>query len=410
MTGQPTLAFPVKRLKHVVSLRRSHTEGIEDDRPYVGLENIASWTGKLLPSYSASPIGESASPSNAFEPGDVLFGKLRPYLAKVWVAEFAGRSTTECLVMQPVQVERRFLKYLCLNRDFIDAVNASTFGSKMPRADWQIVGNVSVPAPEARRQCVIADYLDREMERLNALISAKEQVLDLLAEKRRAIIACSVTRGLDPSVPFRESGVSWLGEIPAQWKVRKIAWLFRQRDHRGEPNLRLLEVSLKTGVVARQFSDERIESTAADFNTYKVARRGDVVFNKMRMWQGAVGVAPEDGLVSPDYVVAEPVGPLTCAYANMLFQTAAFSAECARHSHGIVWDRLRLYWAGFRDIEVPLPPVQEQVEIVERIAFETKRLDELSEAAKSTIVLLKERRAALIAAAVTGQIDVESET
>ncbi len=235
-------------------------------------------------------------------------------------------------------------------------------------------------------------------------------MLDLLAEKRQALITRAVNRGLGPSNPYRESGVAWLGEIPAHWEVRKIAWLFQQRDHRGEPNLRLLEVSLKTGVVAREFSDQRIESTAADFNTYKVARRGDVVFNKMRMWQGAVGVAPEDGLVSPDYVVAEPVGPLTSAYANMLFQTAAFSAECARHSHGIVWDRLRLYWAGFRDIEVPLPPVQEQVEIVERIAFETKRLDELSEATERTIVLLKERRTALIAAAVTGQIDVGSET
>ena len=227
-----------------------------------------------------------------------------------------------------------------------------------------------------------------------------------LAEKRRALITRAVTRGLDPNVPLRDSGIPWLGKIPAHWKVRRIAWLFQERDKRGEPKLRLLEVSINTGVVPREFSDERIETMAADFNTYKVARRSDVVFNKMRMWQGAVGVAPEDGLVSPDYVVAEPVGPLSSAYTNMLFHTAAFSAECARHSHGIVWDRLRLYWTGFRNIEVPLPPVQEQSEIVEQITFETKRLDELSKSTESTITLLKERRAALIAAAVTGQLEV----
>ena len=250
--------------------------------------------------------------------------------------------------------------------------------------------------------------LDRKTARLDALVAAKEQVLALLVEKRRALIARAVTRGLDPNVPLRDSGIPWLGEIPAHWKLRRIARLFQERDQRGEPDLRLLEVSINTGVVTREFSGERIEATAADFNTYKVARRGDVVFNKMRMWQGAVGVAPEDGLVSPDYVVAEPVGPLTSAYANMLFKTDAFSAECARHSHGIVWDRLRLYWTGFRDIEAPLPPVQEQVEIVKQIACETTRLDELSEATERTVVLLKERRAALIAAAVTGQIDTSA--
>jgi hypothetical protein len=86
--------------------------------------------------------------SNTFEPGDVLFGKLGPYLAKTWVAEFPARCTTGCLVMQPVAAEARFLRYVCLWRDFIDAVDTSTSGSKMPRADWDFIGNMSVPVPE----------------------------------------------------------------------------------------------------------------------------------------------------------------------------------------------------------------------------------------------------------------------
>ncbi|MGN2393243.1 restriction endonuclease subunit S, partial [Pelomicrobium sp. G1] len=155
-------------------------------------------------------------------------------------------------------------------------------------------------------------------------------------------------------------------------------------------------------------ADDRIEATAADFSTYKVARCGDVVFNKMRMWQGAVGVAPEDGLVSPDYVVAQPTGALSSEYAGFLFRTAAFSAECARRSHGIVWDRLRLYWEGFRDIEIQVPPLDEQRAIVEHITRETAKIDAVRAATERTIALLKERRAALIAAAVTGQIDVEA--
>lgn len=111
------------------------------------------------------------------------------------------------------------------------------------------------------------------------------------------------------------------------------------------------------------------------------------------------------GLVSPDYVVAAPIGSLSPEFAGLLFRTDMFSAECARRSHGIVWDRLRLYWEGFREIELPLPPSEAQREIVVYAARETAKLDALRVSTEGTISLLKERRAALIAAAVTGQID-----
>ncbi len=228
----------------------------------------------------------------------------------------------------------------------------------------------------------------------------------LLAEKRRALITHAVTRGLDPDVPLRDSGIPWLTKIPAHWDIQRVASLFQQRDERGEPELPLLEVSINAGVSLRKFSDDRIETTASDFNIYKVAREGDVVFNKMRMWQGAVGITPEDGLVSPDYTVAIPLGTLSSEYAEQLFRTKMFSAECARYSHGIVWDRLRLYWEGFRDIVVPLPPSEEQQAIVAYIATETAKLDTLKLVTERTIALLKERRAALIVAAVTGKIKV----
>jgi type I restriction enzyme S subunit len=303
-------------------------------------------------------------------------------------------------------VNKRYVKWQLqrLQSRVAEEANSST----QDNLNAEKVRNLRVPLPPPTQQLAIADYLDRETARIDALIAAKERVLGLLAEKRRALITRAVTRGLDPAAPLRDSGIPWLGEIPTHWETRRIAWLYRERDERGEPELPLLEVSINSGVVLREFSDERIESTAADFNTYKVARRGDVVFNKMRMWQGAVGVAPEDGLVSPDYVVAAPTGSLSSAYSQLLFRTSVFSAECARHSHGIVWDRLRLYWDGFRDIAVPLPPAKEQGAIVASTEGSARRLDALGVATQRSIALLKERRASLIAAAVTGQIDVES--
>ena len=131
---------------------------------------------------------------------------------------------------------------------------------------------------------VIADYLDRETAQIDALVAAKERVLALLAEKRRALITRAVTCGLNPDVPLRESGLPWLGKVPAHWEVeRRIALLFQERDERSEPECRTLEVSLNYRCHPRseKYVKNRIESTAADFKTYKVARKGDVVFNKM---------------------------------------------------------------------------------------------------------------------------------
>jgi type I restriction enzyme S subunit len=280
-------------------------------------------------------------------------------------------------------------------------------GEQRDGLNLEIVGDIPCPVPSVRLQCDVANYLDCETARLDGLIAIKERLCVLLSEKRQAVISRAIACGVDKHPQFRDY-IPWLGKIPALWGAQRVAWLFHERDQRGEPELPLLEVSISAGVVLREFSDERIESTAADFNTYKVARQGDIVFNKMRMWQGAVGVAPEDGLVSPDYLVAAPTGSMSSEYAGLLFRTPMFSAECARRSHGIVWDRLRLYWEGFREIMVPLPPASEQLDIVAQIALETGKLDALRSATGRTIILLKERRAALIAAAVTGQIDVGS--
>ena len=396
--------FPAKRLKHVVSLRRSRVDGNEDERPYVGLENIESWTGKVLGNSAAV---EGTSLSNTFELGDVLFGKLRPYLAKVWVAEFPGRSTTEFLVMHPVEIEPRFLRYVCLWHDFIDSVDASTFGSKMPRADWDFIGNMSVPIPEWSKQCAIADYLDRETARLDALVAEKERLLDLLAEKRRALITRAVTRGLDPTVPFRDSGIPWLGEIPAHWETERARWLFKERDERSDTGEEdLLTVSHLTGVTLRSEKDVNMFE-AATKEGYKICLSGDLVINTMWAWMGAMGVSSLDGIVSPAYNVYEPRARLDPSYVDALVRLSAFAQEVTRHSKGVWSSRLRLYPEGFFAVSLPVPPLSEQREIVAHIANETCKLDGLHDATERTAVLLKERRAALISAAVTGQINME---
>ena len=146
---------------------------------------------------------------------------------------------------------------------------------------------------------------------------------------------------------------------------------------------------------------------AATTEGYKICLSGDLVINTLWAWMGAMGVAPEDGIVSPAYNVYEPGARLDPSYVDALVRLPVFAQEVTRYSKGVWSSRLRLYPEGFFAVSIPVPPLSEQREIVAHIANESRKLDQLRAATERTTVLLKERRTALIAAAVTGQIDVE---
>lgn len=302
-----------------------------------------------------------------------------------------GRFLFRCIQSRPVALQLE-----------LDATGVTRYG--LPKSS---IGNALIPLPPLETQRRIADYLDRETARIDALIAEKEKMLALLEEKRTALISRAVTRGLDPNAPLKPSGLDWLGDIPAHWEVRRCATIFREIDERGEPNLPLLNVSLNTGVTRRLFSEDKIESVAADFSTYKIARKGMLVFNKMRFWQGAAGIAPIDGLTSPDYTVAEIIDAVLPKYIEYVVRLPQFNNEVRRYSYGMVDDRLRLYWDSFKNIRLPMPPIDEQNRILDYLDKELSGIGEVSASIKTSLSLIKERRAALITAAVTGQLDLK---
>ena len=170
------------------------TEAAEE-LPYVGLEHVDSWTGNML-ALNEQQIPESMA--NSFRVGDVLFGKLRPYLAKAFSADFDGLCSTEFLVLKPSAYEQRYLLYLLLTDGFVSLVNSSTYGAKMPRASWGFIRDVVLPLPPRAEQHTIAAFLGRETERIDSLIAKDSQLLERLQEYRTALITRTVTRGLPP--------------------------------------------------------------------------------------------------------------------------------------------------------------------------------------------------------------------
>lgn len=268
------------------------------------------------------------------------------------------------------------------------------------------IGSMALPVPPTPIQRAIARFLDRETADIDVLVAAKQRLLDLMAEKRRAIVAEAVMRGLAPSAPLRPTGIDWLGAIPAHWEVERSRWLFTERDQRSETGEEeMLTVSHLTGVTPRSEKDVNMfeaESTAG----YKLCFAGDLAINTLWAWMGAMGTARINGIVSPAYNVYTPAPRLLPDYVDALVRIPVFAQEVTRYSKGVWSSRLRLYPEGFYETWWPVPPLDEQQEIVEHIKAETAKIDRLRAATEHSITLLKERRSALIAAAVTGQIDI----
>lgn len=268
------------------------------------------------------------------------------------------------------------------------------------------ISALKIPVPPLSEQKSIANFLSQETERLDALVAAKERWLELLAEKRRALITRAVTRGLNPAAPLRDSGFPWLGQVPKHWRVERSKWLFKERDERIEnDDGEMLTVSHITGVTKRSEKDVNMFE-AETTEGYKICLKGDLAINTLWAWMGAMGIAPCDGIISPAYNVYTPGPDLDRGYVEALVRMPLFAQEIIRYSKGVWSSRLRLYPEGFFEAWLPVPPLAEQRAIVAHIATATAKLDGLRAAAERTIALLKERRAALIAAAVTGKIQI----
>jgi len=303
-----------------------------------------------------------------------------------------GRFLFRCLQAKPIRVQLE-----------LAANGVTRFG--IPK---NAIGLMVLPVPSVEMQHAIADYLDRETGRLDALVAAKERVLELLAEKRRALITRAVTRGLNPNAPLRDSGLPWLGQIPKHWETKRAKWLFTERDERSETgDEELLSLRMELGLVPHNDVSEKT-TRSEELIGYKKCSTREIVINRMRASSGLVAIAPQDGLVSPDYAVFKVSEDAYPEYFTLLFKTSLLQTVFRTASKGLGTGSsgfLRLYSEDFLGFWLPAPPKQDQEAIVAHIERETGKLDALRSATERTVALLKERRAALIAAAVTGQID-----
>ena len=373
----------------------------------VGLENIDSFSGRFVPTDS-SYEGDGVDAKE----GDILYGKLRPYLAKVWITDkpcnavgdfFVYRCNEDCIINQ-------YAKWLMLSNGFTQICSASTYGAKMPRVSSDFIASLYIPLPPLAEQEKIVSYLESKTSKIDAYVEDKEKEIQLLQELKQKTIAEVVTKGLNPNVKMKGSGISWLGMIPEHWETKRIASLFTGKVKANTDFEYHHAFKFYYGTLVPKEETGDVEEYRDTYVKYSVLQKDDIMINGLNLnydfISQRVAIAPSGGIITSAYVVARPRKGTNAQYYNYLFKTM----DNMKLFHGMgTGIRLTLSFDELKKQLVVIPPQEEQRAIVTYIEEKCQKIDTLTTELQAEIDYLKEYKQRLIADVVTGQVDVQNE-
>ena len=272
-----------------------------------------------------------------------------------------------------------------------------------PKLMNNVMAKIRVQVPPATEQRTIANFLDRKTQQIDELLRIKERRVELLQEQRTVLIHQAVTKGLDPNVEMKPSGVEWIGDIPVHWEIGRIKHIATLISQKSTPETDAIKISPenvepKTGKVLDFYSS--YDSTGAKFQA------GDVLFNKLRAYLSKVVFAEYSGYSLGEMIVVRPSVQDTSKYLFYLMLSPRFIEYCDSISYGVKMPRTAV--ADILNAKIPLTPYQEQSQIANFLDRKTQQIDELRSNEQQSIELLKEYRQTLISEVVTGKIEVRS--
>lgn len=419
--GELPSSWQVARLCDHVSVLNGYPFDSElfhpsEGMPLVRIRDIGSRTTELR--YAGDPVPEAV-----IKHGDILIGMDGDFSVERWRGEDALLNQRVCCVRPRESLDVGFCFYvLPLPLKIINDVTYSTTVKHLSSYD---VLKICFPFPTLHRQRAIATYLDREIERLDSLVAAKERWLAVLAEKRRTLITSAVTRGLNPQASVRDSGLPCLGQIPKHWTAERLKFHLKRIEQGTCPKSDLFPAELeewgvlKVGAVnAWEFNpaeNKRLAPEEEPLAQYEI-KEGDLLIsraNTTELLGSAVLVRQvRPRLLLPDKIYRPVVNGdrLDPDFLICFLRSSAGRYEFERDATGASNSMQNISQDSVRNVWIPIPPLYEQRAIAAYIAAEITKLDGLQAATERTIDLLKERRAALIASAVTGKMDISEFT
>lgn len=377
--------WDLKKAKHMFSLV---TENVSDSSlPKIALENIESWTGKYIETDSEF-MGEGVE----FKKDDILFGKLRPYLAKIYKAEFTGQAVGDIYVFRGNEEQApEYLKYLLLSYPFISVVDGSTYGAKMPRANWNFISHLVLPCPPKIEQKNIATYLDRKVSQIDATIAEKEQMLEDLKNYRSAIISEAVTKGLDRNVEIRDSGIDKFPMIRSNWNTSKLKYIASIRSGSALPIN-----NIKKDALYEVYGGNGCMGRADEYNTESPA----IIIGRVGALCGNVHLIKTKKWATDNALILNIKRDVT--YEYLYYYLTAYDLNTLNSSNA----QPLITGTKVLDVVTPMPSLNEQIMIANYLDDKTSMIDETIDQITVQIVELKSYKSTLITEAVTGKIDL----
>jgi len=408
--GEIPAHWITKKLKRVLSFKTggtpsSHVASYYDgDEPWITISDLSGrFTDKF---HTISKSGIKAANIPLVKSGSLLFS----FKLSVGQVAFAHQNlyTNEAIAaFEPCGNVNLNYWYYAISQFLIRNAATNIYGAYILNQD--LIKNALLVVPSYSEQTAIAAFLDRKTAQNDQAMAIKEQQIALLKEHKQILIQNAVTRGLDPNVAMRDSGVEWIGEIPSHWEVKRLKYVLDERNERSKTGEEpLFMVSQTHGLVVRSEFHEKAEVAQSNVDN-KIVYKNDLVFNKLKAHLGVFFKSNLDfkGLVSPDYAVYHSNGLIDdLKYLEHLFRHPAYIGQFIIRATGIVEGLIRLYTGDLFQISIPVPPKQEQKAILDHIETQSVKIDQAIAIQQLQIEKLKEYKATLINHAVTGKIKV----
>ncbi|TPG82133.1 restriction endonuclease subunit S [Pseudomonas mandelii] len=329
-------------------------------------------------------------------------------LERAWAA---GCIRSSYVVLRPLkELDSSYYGYLFKSKRYIEALQSTaSFIRDGQDLNFYNFSQVDLIFPPYCEQIAIADFLDRKVGLIDQALSVKERQIELLKERKQILVQKAVMLGLDPNVSMKDSGIEWIGEIPAHWVIKRLKYVLEERNERSKTGEEpLFMVSQVHGLVVRSEYHEKAEVAASNVDN-KIVFEGDLVFNKLKAHLGVFfkSCIPEKGIVSPDYAVYKRKAYIDdLKLLEYLFRNPSYISQFVVRATGIVEGLIRLYTSELFDMPVPVAPSDEQREILRFIEKVSEKQDKAIVLLEEQITKLKEYKSTMINSAVTGKIKV----
>lgn len=400
--GAIPTTWHTKKMKYISNFIQNKYSSDYGLLPYIGLENIASWSGSFISTNSQYDREQSL----ICEPEDILFGKLRPYLAKVYMNDRLCCCSNEFAVIRVNGQNKRYMWYQLLSHGFIFEIDRSTYGTKMPRANAEFIRNVFVALPSEIEQQKIANYLDKMCAEIDAVLEKTRASIEEYKKLKQAVITQAVTKGIRGDRPMKDSGIEWIGDIPAEWGVvphKRIMHKVKEicEQYNGEDVISLTV----NGVVKRDLTAGGKMPTS--FDGYQYVEPNDLLLClfDIDVTPRCVGVVRDYGVTSPAYSRFVMHDGYYNAYYDYLLRMIDDNKVFVHLSKNL---RSSLTESDFGAIKTCAPPLAEQKCIAAFLDVRCDEIDALIAKKQQYLTEIENYKKSLIYEYVTGKKEVKT--